>query len=284
LPAQSVRCTNCFLVKRPGLTFYSFECLITKSIFGFNHITFKESNNKSMNLDVLVFAAHPDDAELSMGGTIARFTAQALKVGVVDLTKAELSTRGNVITRAKETAAASKVLKLKVRENLGIKDGNISASQDNLKKVASLIRKYQPAVVFAPYFNDRHPDHIDSSILIKRAVFSSGLEKFKTVVAGKSQLHYRPKKIFYYMQTYIFEPTFIVDISEHFEQKMKSVNEFKSQFHNPSVKKDDTFISKPEFLDYVKARAEFFGFQIRKKYGEPFYCEENIEYDLSDLL
>lgn len=237
-----------------------------------------------MSLDVLVFAAHPDDAELSMGGTIARFTAQGLNVGVIDLTKAELSTRGNVTTRAKETAAASKVLKLKVRENLGIKDGGISSSKDNLKRVITLIRKYKPSIVFAPYFNDRHPDHIDASILIKRAVFSSGLEKFKTSISGKSQIHYRPKKIFYYMQTYIFEPSFIVDISEHFGTKMKSVHCFQSQFHNPAAKKDDTFISKPEFLDYVKARAEFYGFQIRKKYGEPFYCEENIEYDFSDLL
>lgn len=237
-----------------------------------------------MNLDILVFAAHPDDAELSMGGTIAKFSSKGLKVGVADLTKAELSTRGNVITRAKETAAASKVLKLKIRENIGIKDGNISITQENLKKVVTSIRRYKPKIVFAPYFNDRHPDHIDASHLIKRAVFSSGLEKFKTVVAGKPQGHYRPQKIFYYMQTYLFQPTFIVDISEHFEQKMKSVNEFKSQFHNPSIKRDDTFISKPEFLDYVKARAEFYGFQIRKKYGEPFYCEENIEYDFFDLL
>jgi len=237
-----------------------------------------------MKLDILVFAAHPDDAELSMGGAIAKFTSQGLKVGVADLTKAELSTRGNVITRAKETAAASKILKLKIRENLGIKDGNISSSPENVKKVVTLIRKYKPTIVFAPYFNDRHPDHIDASHLIKRAVFSAGLEKFKTIIAGKSQIQYRPKKIFYYMQTYLFQPTFIVDISGYFEQKMKSVNEFKSQFHNPSFKKEDTFISKPEFLDYVKARAEFYGFQLRKKYGEPFYCEENIEYDFQDLL
>ncbi|MCW8803477.1 MAG: bacillithiol biosynthesis deacetylase BshB1, partial [Ignavibacteriaceae bacterium] len=220
----------------------------------------------------------------SMGGTITRFTAQGLKVGVVDLTRAELSTRGNVITRAKETSVASKVLNLKVRGNLGIKDGNISLTQDSLKKVVSLIRKHKPVLVFAPYFNDRHPDHIDASMLIKRAVFSSGLEKFKTTIAGKSQLPYRPKKIFYYMQTYIFEPSFIVDISEHFQTKMKSCKAFTSQFHNPSLKNEDTFISKPEFLDYVEARAKFYGFQIRKKYGEPFYCEEDIEYDFTDLL
>jgi bacillithiol biosynthesis deacetylase BshB1 len=237
-----------------------------------------------MNVDVLVFAAHPDDAELSMGGTIAKFTSNELKVGVVDLTRAELSTRGNVKIRARETDAATKILKLKIRENLGIKDGVVTISIDNLKKVVSVIRKYKPSIVFAPYFNDRHPDHIDVSKLVKRAVFSSGLEKFKTSLSGKSQIAYRPKKIFYYMQTYIFEPSVIVDISEHFQIKMKSCKAFKSQFHNPSLKKEDTFISKPEFLDYVEARAKFYGFQIRKKYGEPFYCEETIEYDFSNLL
>jgi bacillithiol biosynthesis deacetylase BshB1 len=237
-----------------------------------------------MNLDVLVFAAHPDDAELSMGGTIALFTSSGLKVGVADLTKAELSTRGDVKTRARETAEASKILKLKIRENLGIKDGGVTISQHSLKKVVSVIRKYKPSIVFAPYFNDRHPDHIDVSNLSKRAVFSSGLEKFKTSSSGKSQSAYRPKKIFYYMQTYLFEPSFIVDVSDYFHIKMKSVDAFKSQFHNPVLKKNDTFISKPEFIDYVEARAKFYGFQIRKKYGEPFFCEENIEYDFSDLL
>jgi len=237
-----------------------------------------------MKLDVLVFAAHPDDAELSMGGTLARFTSNGLKVGVVDFTKAELSTRGNVLTRAKETATATKILKLKVRENLGIKDGGITISLDNLKEVVSSIRKYKPTIVFAPYFNDRHPDHIDASILVKRAVFSSGLDKFKSIHSGKSQAAFRPKKIFYYMQTYVFEPSFIVDISDHFNTKMKAVKAFKSQFHNPSLKKADTFISKPGFLDYVEARAKFYGFQIRKNYGEPFYCEEDIEYDFANII
>ena len=112
----------------------------------------------------------------------------------------------------------------------------------------------------------------------------SGLEKFKTTSSGKKQTAFRPKKIFYYMQTYLFIPTFIVDISDYFQLKMKSVNAFKSQFHNPAIKKEDTFISKPGFLDYVEARARFYGFQIRKKYGEPFYCEEDIEYDFNDLI
>jgi len=237
-----------------------------------------------MKLDVLIFAAHPDDAELSMGGTIARFTSIGLKVGVIDLTKAELSTRGNVNTRERETEAATKVLKLKIRENLEIKDGGISLSEVSLKKVVSKIRLYKPSIVFAPYFNDRHPDHIDTSILVKKAVFSSGLAKFNSTLSGKSQRPFRPKKIFYYMQTYLFKPSIIVDVSEYFDIKMKAVKAFKSQFHDSTIKKEDTFISKPEFIDYVEARAKFYGFQIRKKYGEPFYCEEDVEYDFSDFL
>ncbi len=237
-----------------------------------------------MKLDILVFAAHPDDAELSMGGTIARFTLEGYEVGIVDLTKGEMSTKGNVITRSKETSIATKILSIKVRENFGLADGNISLSQKNLNQIVTRIRKYKPELVFAPYFNDRHPDHIDTGQLIKRAVFSSGLKKFKTTIAGKSQTHYRPKKIFYYMQTYLFDPSFIVDISDHFEKKMKSVLAFKSQFENKSGKKEETFISRPEFLEYVEARAKYYGFQIGKKYGEPFYCEEAIEYDLINLL
>ena len=237
-----------------------------------------------MKLDVLIFAAHPDDAELSMGGTIVRFTSIGLKVGVVDLTKGEMSTRGNLKIRAMETAAASKILKLKMRENLDLKDGSISSTELSLKKTVTLIRMYNPKIVFAPYFNDRHPDHIDASSLAKRAVFKSGLEKFKTTNSGKSQSPFRPQKIFYYMQTYLFLPSVIIDISEHFEYKMKAVLAYKSQFHNPSLKKEDTFISRPGFLEYVEARAKFYGFQIGKRYGEPFYCEEEIELDLLCLF
>ena len=237
-----------------------------------------------MTLDVLVFAAHPDDAELSMGGTIARFIDKGFKVGIIDLTKGEMSTRGNPKLRAKETAAASKVFKLKMRENLGLPDGGISITPKSLKMVVTHLRNLKPKIVFAPYFNDRHPDHINTSALIKRAVFTSGLEKFVTTFNGKNQHPFRPQKIFYYMQTYLFEPSVVIDISDYFETKMKAVLSFKSQFHNPEIKKEETFISRPEFLDYVEARARFFGFQIGKKFGEPFFCEEAIEYDFSDLL
>ena len=237
-----------------------------------------------MTLDVLVFAAHPDDAELSMGGTISKLTKAKYKIGIVDLTKGELGTRGNEQTRKKEAALADKILKVSVRINLGIPDGNIQRNKDNLLGIVRAIRKYRPKIIFAPYFNDRHPDHHDTSVLVKEAMFTTGLSKVSTSESGMQQKAFRPKKLFYYMQTYTFEPSFIVDISDSFEQKMKAVKAFKTQFYDPNSKEPETFISRPEFFNYLIARSQFYGFQIGKHYGEPFYCEEKIEYDLKNLL
>ena len=237
-----------------------------------------------MNLDALVFAAHPDDAELGMGGTIIKLITSGKKIGLVDLTKAELSTRGNVKLREKEAEKAAKLMKLSFRENLGIPDGDISLSDSNLRKVIVTLREYQPKIIFAPYLNDRHPDHIDASVLIKRAMFKSGLTKYESSFKGKKQPAYRPAKLFYYMQTYTFIPTFVVDISSTFKDKMKAVMAFKSQFYTSGKKEPSTFISSKNFISYVEARAEYYGFGIGKKYGEPFYCEEAIEYNFNNLL
>ena len=237
-----------------------------------------------MKLDVLVFAAHPDDAELSMGGTIAKFTESSFKVGVIDLTQGEMGTRGSVEIRRNEAADAAKILKISVRENLLIPDGDIRISNVNINKVVVMMRKYCPGLVFAPYFNDRHPDHIHTSDLIKEAMFVSGLSKAKTFVGENAQAVFRPSKLFYYMQTYTFQPSFIVDITGSFDKKMSSVRAFKTQFHNPDSNEPETFISKPEFIDFVEARAKYFGFQIGKKFGEPFYSEVNIELSINDML
>jgi len=237
-----------------------------------------------MNLDSIVFAAHPDDAELSMGGTIAKMAANNFKVGIIDFTKGELGTRGTPEIRQKEARKAGDILKISVRENLLIPDGNVSDNKENLMKVIMSIRRYKPKIIFAPYFNDRHPDHIDVSILVKRAMFQSGLSKVKTFDKETTQAPFRPAHLYYYMQTYTFDPTFIIDISDSFETKMKAVNAYESQFHDPKSKEPETFISKPSFISYVESRAHFYGFQIRKNYGEPFYCEEKIELDLISLL
>lgn len=237
--------------------------------------------NKS-SLDIIAFGAHPDDVELSMGGTIISLIERGFKVGVVDLTQGELSSRGNLDIRKKETEKASKILGISYRENLKMKDGSIEVKEEFIKKVVEVIRKFKPQLVFAPYFRDRHPDHENAAQLIKASVFYSGLKNF--VVKNKSLQPHRPKKTFYYMQTYPFEPTFIYDISPYFELKMEAILAFSSQFYNPKSKEPETFISRPEFLNYLKARAEFFGFQIGKQYGEPFYCEEKIEFNFNTYL
>jgi len=237
-----------------------------------------------MYLDVLIFAAHPDDAELTMAGTIARLSCSNYKVGIVDLTRGELGTRGTEETREREAFQAAIILKLSIRENLLIPDGNIQRNKENLMKVVMAIRRFRPKIIFAPYFNDRHPDHIDASKLVKEAMFVSGLTKVKTFDKEVAQEVFRPNKLFYYMQTYSFEPSFIIDVSDYFDIKMKAVRAFETQFYNPKSKEPETFISQPEFLSFIEARAKVYGFQIGKKFGEPFYCEEKIELDLSNLL
>jgi bacillithiol biosynthesis deacetylase BshB1 len=237
-----------------------------------------------MNLDVLVIGAHPDDVELGMGGTIAKITKSNLRVGIVDITQGEMGTRGNSDIRREEALKAAEILKTSIRENLLIPDGDIQLADDNVKKIVVLIRKYYPKVIFAPYFNDRHPDHVSASNLTKKAFFVSGLKKYETSEQGQEQEAYRPEKLYYYMQTYTFNPSFIIDISNSFDEKMSSVMAFGTQFHDPDSNEPDTFISQPEFIEYVEARAKHYGFQIGKKYGEPFYCEEDIELDISQIF
>lgn len=236
---------------------------------------------KDKKLDVIAFGAHPDDVELSCGGTIISLVEKGFKVGIVDLTQGELSSRGNFKTRKEETAKATKILGIHYRENLRLKDGDIRIDDKSIKKIVEVIRKHKPKIIFAPYFNDRHPDHIQTAKLIKTAVFKSGLFNLKL---EKNYSPYRPKKVFHYMLMYTFEPTFIYDISQYFDLKMEAILAYSSQFYNHHSKEPETFISRPEFLNYLKARAEFYGFQIGKLYGEPFYCEEKIEFDFSKYL
>jgi N-acetylglucosamine malate deacetylase 1 len=237
-----------------------------------------------MTLDVIIFAAHPDDAEITMGGTIAKFVDNNLKVGIIDLTRGELSSRGTVEIRQMEAERAAAILKVAVRENLQLPDGAISRNKVNLMKIIMIIRQYKPKIVFAPYFNDRHPDHMDTSILIKEAMFASGLEKIKTYHYDIPQETYRPHKLFYYMQTYTFEPSFIVDITGYHNIKMEAVRAYSTQFYDSKSREPQTFISRPEFIQYVESRSLFYGFQIGKQYGEPFYSEEKIELDLVALI
>ena len=237
-----------------------------------------------MILDVIAFGAHPDDIELTMGGTVAKLSASGYKVGIIDLTRGEMGTRGSVELRKSEAAEAGKILNIAFRDNLGFPDSNIEQSEKNRLAIISVIRKYRPKIIFAPYQNDRHPDHIQVHSLIKSSNFYSGLPKIQTLDNNQPQEAHRAKKLFYYMQTFTFEPSFIVDISEFYEQKMASMFAYSSQFYDPKSNEPNTFISSPEFKVYIESRANFYGFQIGKKYGEPFFSEEKIELDPAAFL
>jgi bacillithiol biosynthesis deacetylase BshB1 len=223
-----------------------------------------------MKIDILVFAAHPDDAELSCSGTIAAHVAAGYKCGIIDLTKGEMGTRGNAELRMQEAAESSKILGLSFRENLGFKDVNFTNDWDHQIEVIKMIRKYQPEIVLANAVKDRHPDHPRAADLLKQAFFKSGLKKIRTTLDGMDLPAYRPRKLYHFIQTDYIEPDFIVDISDFWEQKYNSIMAFKSQFYDPESKEPATFISSPEFLDFIHARAVDFGHRIGVKYGEGF--------------
>ncbi|MDP2301350.1 MAG: bacillithiol biosynthesis deacetylase BshB1 [Ignavibacteria bacterium] len=237
-----------------------------------------------MNLDVLIFGAHPDDAELSMGGTIAKLTSLNYKIGIIDLSRGELGTRGTAETRQKEAFQAGIILKIAKRENLSIPDGEIQKNKENISKIIMAMRRYRPKIVFAPYKNDRHPDHVATSRLVKEASFFSGLPKIKTFDKEINQAPYRPAKLYYFMQTYTFEPSFIIDITEKFNVKMEAVKAYSTQFFDPKSIEPETFISRPEFLEFIESRAQFYGFKIGKRYGEPFYAESEVELKVDSLF
>src|SRR5688572_10533888 len=224
-----------------------------------------------MKLDILVLAAHPDDAELGCGGTIARHIALGHTVGIVDFTRGELGTRGTPETRAREAADAAEVLGVSVRENLGLKDGYFQNDPESQHAVIKAIRKYQPSIVLANAVYDRHIDHGKGASLGYDACFLSGLAKIETVdETGKKQAAWRPSAVYHYIQSLLVEPDFIVDISEHWDSKIKAIKAFKTQFFNPDSNEPETYISNPHFLRMIESRAIEFGHAIGATYGEGF--------------
>jgi bacillithiol biosynthesis deacetylase BshB1 len=225
-----------------------------------------------MKLFALAFGAHPDDVEMSCGGTLSMLHRNGKPFGIVDLTRGEMGTRGNAAIRAKEAKNAAKILGADVRVNLGIADSNIELHRRNLLKVVEVIRKYQPEIVFAPYREERHPDHTHVHQLVSEAIFYAGLMKLKT----KNLLPHRPKRAFYYMQHRTFTPTVYVDISNDFDTKVAAIKAHKSQFFNPSSKDPETMLSAPDFLDYLLGRMRYHGRQAGVRYAEPFWTTEPI--------
>jgi bacillithiol biosynthesis deacetylase BshB1 len=226
-----------------------------------------------MKLDILVMAAHPDDAELSCAGTILKHIAEGKKVGIVDFTRGELGTRGTPEIRLQESADATKILGLHARENLGIRDGFFINDEETQLKLIEIIRKYQPEVVLANALEDRHPDHGKGAQLAIDACFLSGLRQIKTGDLSA----WRPKQVYHYIQDRYLEPDFVIDITAHWDQKEAAIRAFKSQFFDPSSAEPASYISSPDFLNFIQARGMEMGHKIGVKYGEGFQSQKTLE-------
>jgi len=225
-------------------------------------------------LDILAFGAHPDDVELGCAGTLLGVIAEGKKVGVIDLTKGELGTRGTISQRLSESQLASEVLGLSIRENLGMADGFFINNKEHQLIIIETIRRFQPSIIFCNAPEDRHPDHGRAASLIEEAAFLSGLEKIKTSHEGIAQEAWRPTQVFHYIQSRSLTPNFVVDISKHIEKKMESIMAYQSQFYNPNSNEPDTFISSAAFLEFVKGRAKELGQQIGVQYAEGFITKK----------
>ncbi|MEO9966823.1 MAG: bacillithiol biosynthesis deacetylase BshB1 [Reichenbachiella sp.] len=238
-----------------------------------------------MKLDVLVFAAHPDDAELSCGGTILSLIAKGKKVGIVDFTRGEMGTRGTPEIRDSEAAEAGKILGLHVRENLRFKDVYFKNDDEHVLEVVKKIRQYQPDIIMANALSDRHPDHPKGAQLVKRATFLAGLKNVKTLLGDKQQENWYIKNLYHYIQTDFHKPDFVVDVSEFWDTRMEAVRAFKSQFFDPNGDSTNTLISTPEFMELIEARGREFGMSVRVKYGEGFIADRMPGVsDLTSLL
>jgi N-acetylglucosamine malate deacetylase 1 len=229
-----------------------------------------------MHVDILGIGAHPDDLELACGGTVAKLVQQGYKVALCELTRGELGTRGTKAIRTKEAAHAADILGVTDRRNLEIPDGNIEVNRKNLLKLITLIRELRPSILLIPYSVERHPDHVHTHLLCKEAWYYSGLEKISTSLKGHKQQRHRPHHYFEFMQWHVFEPTFIVDITETFNTKMESVRAHASQFHNPLSKESETKLTRPDFLEVIETRCRYFGSKIGVKYGEPFMTQFSV--------
>ena len=234
-----------------------------------------------VKLDILAIAAHPDDIELSCAGTLIKHKLQGKKTGILDLTRGELGSRGNSEIRQQEAMKSAEILNLDARVGLDLGDGFFEENEESLKEVITHIRRFQPEIVLCNAISDRHPDHGRASQLVSRACFLSGLKKVVTVFKDEVQDDWRPKSVYHYIQDRAINPDFIVDVTEVYETKIKSISAFSSQFFDPESSEPETPISSLDFWNYIEARARSHGRLINVKYGEGFTVERPL--GVSDL-
>lgn len=238
-----------------------------------------------MKLDALVIVAHPDDAELGAGGLLYKLTQQGKKIGIIDLTEGELGSRGTVSTRYQEAKNSGEILGISVRENLQLGDGFFEETEENLLKIISKIRQYQPEIIITNSITDRHPDHGKASQLVSRASYLSGLRKIQTIFNDKTQKEHRAKAIYHFIQDRYMKPDFVINITHQFEVKMKAIMAYKTQFYDPKSQEPTTPISGQDFLNFIEARAIELGRPSGFKYAEGFTVERTIGIeDIFDLL
>jgi bacillithiol biosynthesis deacetylase BshB1 len=227
-----------------------------------------------IKLDILAFGAHPDDVELSCSGTILKNISLGKKVGIIDLTRGELGTRGTASLRLKESALAAKILGVNFRENLKMADGFFQNDKKHQLAVIKKIRQYKPEVVLANAVEDRHPDHGRGARLVADACFLAGLEKIETKLEGRKQDAWRPKAVYHYIQYRKLKADFAIDISSFMKRKMEAIHAFGSQFYNPDSKEPSTLISSPVFFDYIQSREREYGIALNVEYAEGYNVME----------
>ncbi len=240
-----------------------------------------------MKLDILAIGVHPDDVELGCSGTLINEIKIGKTVGIVDLTQGELGTRGTIETRYQEAANAAMIIGASVRENVKMRDGFFKNDEEHQLKLIQVIRKYRPEIVIGNILNDRHPDHGRAGHLISDACFLSGLAKIETKDdSGAAQEKWRPRYFLQYMQDWYHEPDLLIDISDVFEQRMEAIKAYATQFHSSAIEPEgpQTYISTPDFLESVIARARMLGKRIGVKYAEGYITEKKIGLRTLDSL
>ena len=237
-----------------------------------------------MKLDMLAFGAHPDDVELGCGGTIAKEISLGKKIGIIDLTRGELGTRGSIEIRNLEANRASKILGVHARENLDMRDGFFTNDEVHQMQIIQMIRKYQPDIVLCNAIDDRHIDHGKGSKLVSNSCFLSGLRMIETHSNGEKQNEWRPTVVYHYIQWKNLEPDFVVDISGFIDIKNEAILAYGSQFYDPNSKEPESPISSKNFLDSVRYRAQDLGRIIGSEYAEGFTVERYLAVNsLSNL-
>lgn len=226
------------------------------------------------SVDAIFFAAHADDIELACGGTLVKMVHDGHRAGIVDLTRGEMGTRGTPQIRLRESRAAAKILGSIFREQLDLGDGGLRTGRDEELQIIDVVRRWRPQIVFAPWPDERHPDHARAGRLVTDASFYAGLTKLKT----RREAH-RPHVVVYYLQNYLPPLSFVIDVSESWKTKMNAIQAYKSQFFNPKSKEPRTFIAEERFLEMIDARGKHFGALIGVRYGEAFVTKQPPRMD-----